>query len=323
MMHSPTVGLDMSLRSFVAAIWFDPRRAAKATFDNTPTGFRKLTRWLKSHGLGAVRVGLESTSTYADAAVQWLYRAGYSVFLLNPERTAYYARCLGQRNKTDPADAVTIAAYVAQHECTPWQPPPPEQKTLRELTRTRHQLTAVALQVSNQLRTATGAARAPLTAVLREVRQQIAELVRQIRVHLRQHPRLAESVRHLRTVKGIGLVTAATIVAELPPITAQTDPRTICGWAGLTPRRWQSGQTEGRSRISRKGNAYLRHALYMPALVAKRFNPLFVAFAARLKAAGKTNGAILGAISHKLLRIAVGLLRSNCDFDPNWHYEKN
>jgi transposase len=61
----------------------------------------------------------------------------------------------------------------------------------------------------------------------------------------------------------------------------------------------------------------------MPALVAKRFNPLFAAFAARLKATGKSIGAILGAISHKMLRIAVGLLRSNSDFDPIWHFEKN
>lgn len=322
-MHSPTVGLDMSLRSFVAAVWFDTHRVAKATFDNAPSGFRKLVRWLKSHGLGSARIGVESTSTYADAVIEWLYRAGYCVFLLNPERTAYYARCVGQRNKTDPADAVTIAAYVAHHECTPWQPPSPEQKTLRELTRTRHQLNALALQVRNQLRTATGAARAPLEAVLREVREQIKALAQQVSAHLRQSPHLDENVRHLLTIKGIGLITAATIVAELPPITAQTDPRAICGWAGLTPRRWQSGQTEWRSRLSRKGNAYLRNALYMPALVARRFNPLFADFAERLKGAGKSNGAVLGAISHKMLRIAVGLLRSNCDFDPNWHYEKN
>lgn len=322
-MHSPTIGLDMSMRSFLAAIWFDPQRAAKAAFDNTSTGFQKLDRWLKSHGIGHVRVGVESTSIYADAVIEWLYQAGYQVYLLNPERTAYYGRSLGQRNKTDPADAVTIAAYVARHECTPWQPPPPEQKALRELTRTRHQLSELAVQLSNQLRTAQGLARAPLEAVLREVRAQIAALMEHIRAHLQLHPRLAASVRHLRTIKGFGLITAATIVAELPPITPQTDPRSICGWAGLTPRRWQSGLTEWRSRLSRKGNAYLRDALYMPALVAKRFNPLFAAFAARLKANGKTNAAILGAISHKMLRIAVGLLRSDSDFDPNWHYEKN
>ena len=313
----------MAKLNFAAALRFDSHRVLKASFPNTTTGFRQLRRWLQSHCAGLVRVGVESTSTYADGVLEHLHEHGYCVCLLNPERTAFYARSLGQRNKTDPADAVTIAAYVANHECTPWQPPPPEQKTLRELTRTRHQLSALATSLGNQLKTATGAGRAALEAVLQAVRKQIAELMRQIRAHLRQCPGLAASVAHLLTVKGIGLITAAIIVAEVPPITAKTDPRTICGWAGLTPRRWQSGQTEWRSRLSRKGNVYLRQALYMPALVAKRFNPTLAAFAATLKARGKTNGAILGALSHKMLRIAVGLLRSNCDFDPNWSPKKN
>lgn len=323
-MNTPTLGLDIALRSFAAAVWFGPKRCLRQEFENTPTGFRRLERWLKSHGLGtSLRVGVEATSTYADAVVEWLHRLGYTVYLLNPERTACYARCLGQRNKTDPADALTIAMYVANHECTPWQPPAPEQKTLRSLTRTRHQLTATATELSNQLKTATGPGRQALSAVLREVRSQLAALLRAVRQHLCQYPLLAEQVRCLRTMKGVGLITAAVVMAELPPITTQSDPRTICGWAGLTPRRWQSGQTEGRTRLSRKGNAYLRHALYMPALVAKRWNPLFKQFAEKLAARGKTKPAILGAISHKMLRIIVGMLRSNTNFDPTWSYQKN
>jgi transposase len=56
----------------------------------------------------------------------------------------------------------------------------------------------------------------------------------------------------------------------------------------------------------------------MPALVAKRHNPLIQAFAQRLAQNGETTTAILGAISHKMLRILVGMLRSNSDFSPNW-----
>lgn len=125
------------------------------------------------------------------------------------------------------------------------------------------------------------------------------------------------------TIKGVGLITAATAIAELPPITAESDPRTIAAWAGLTPRRWQSGPREWTTRLCRKGNVYLRQALYMPALVAKRYNPLFRDYAIKLAARGKTSGAILGALSHKMLRIIVGLLRSSSDFDPNWSPQKS
>ena len=140
---------------------------------------------------------------------------------------------------------------------------------------------------------------------------------------LRDFPDLGQQVQRLTTCKGIGLVTAAVLIAELPPITVQTDARAIAGWVGLTPRRWQSGNWEGRTLLSRRGDAYVRDALYMPALVAKRYNPLIRTFALRLATNGKTTNAILGAISHKLLRILVGMLRSNANFDPNWAYQKN
>jgi transposase len=152
--------------------------------------------------------------------------------------------------------------------------------------------------------------------------KELVQLGRRIAAHLRAFPALGDKVRRLMTVKGVGLVTAATAIAELPAITADTDTRAICSWVGLTPRRRQSGRTELPTRLSRHGNAYLRDALFMPALVAKRWNPLLRDFAQRLSDRGKSPNAILGAVSHKLLRILVGLLRSNRDFDPHWSTEK-
>jgi transposase len=154
------------------------------------------------------------------------------------------------------------------------------------------------------------------------VRQQLLAVSRDLARHLQDHPVLSEQVKRLMTIKGLGLVTAATLVTELPPITEKTDPRSVCAWAGLVPRRRQTGRTESRSFISRKGNAHVRQALYMPALVAKRFNQTRHSFAERLATRGKSNPAILGAIAHKLLRIAVGLLRSKTNFDPHWSFSK-
>lgn len=322
-MHPPQLGIDIAQRRFAAALWFDSRRCVQAQFDNTPAGFRRLRRWLHQHFSGHVRAAVEATSTYAEALLHFLHGAGHEVYLLNPEQVACFARSLGQRNKTDPADAVTIARFIATREATPWTPPPPAQLTLRSLTRTRQQLLECSLQLRNQLRTADAIARPHLQAVLRRLTAQLAQIMRELRAHLRTHPLWAEQVRRLCTCRGVGFLTACITLAELPPITAQSDPRALSAWSGLTPRRWQSGAHEGRTRLSRKGNNYLRHALYMPALVAKRYNPLLRSFADRLKAAGKTHGAILGALSHKLLRILIGLLRHQTDFDPNWSPTKN
>jgi transposase len=322
-MNAPTLGIDIAQRSLTAALWFDSHRCSKADFENHSGGFRKLRTWLKRHGVSSLTVGLESTNTYGEALAQWLYAEGHRVYLLNPERTAHYARCLGQRNKTDPADATTIAAFVARHSGTPWQPPSPPQKTLRSLTRTRQQLVECGKQLRNQLKTADSLVACHLQAVLQSVNEQLAAIAQEIAQHLRAHAELGEQVRRLMTVKGIGLITAAITIAELPPVTAKTDPRAISAWAGLTPRRWQSGKTEWPAHLSRKGNVYLRQALFMPALVAKKHNPLLRDFARKLTANGKRPGAIVGAVAHKLLRILVGLLRSKTDFDPQWSFKKN
>lgn len=129
-MNTPTLGIDMAKLSFAAALRFGPQRFIQAKFDNHTGGFRQLRTWLKAHGVGLLRIAVESTSTYAEALVEWLHAQGHTVFLLNPERVAHYARACGRRNKTDPADATLIAEFIAHHEATPWQPPPPEQKDL-------------------------------------------------------------------------------------------------------------------------------------------------------------------------------------------------
>lgn len=312
----PVLGIDICLRSFVAVLWFGPDRSLRREFKNHAGGFRALCTWLRQHFAAPVRVGVECTNVYADALAEWMHAAGHEVYLLNAERVAAFARGQGQRNKTDPADALTVARFTAQYEGTPWTPPTPQQKSLRSLTRARAQLVELRNMLSAQRQTASGPGGEHLAQALAALGQQIKAIEREIAQFVKSEPTLRQAVARLMTIKGVALTTAAVVLSELPQITPATDSRTICGWAGLTPCRHQSGQTERRSRISRRGNAYLRHALYMPALVAKRWNPLFKSFAQRLAERGKTTPAILGAVAHKLLRIIVGMLRSDTDFNP-------
>jgi transposase len=215
-MHTqpPTLGIDISQRTFDVALWFEQKVCAQAHFDNQAAGFRKLGAWLKRHGFSSLRVGLESTNVYGEALAEWLYAAGHEVHLLNPERTAHYARSLGQRNKTDPADAVTIARFMAQHQGTPWQPPPPEQRQLRSLTRTRAQLVLARKQLASQLRTADATAQPHLQKVLAAITAQLAAIARQVAQHLRTFAPLGERARRLTTLKGVGVVTAAVVLAS-------------------------------------------------------------------------------------------------------------
>lgn len=317
MNQPPVLGIDLAQRSFVAVLRYDSSRRFQAEFFNSAAGFRKLEVWLRQHLAIALRVGLESTNTYAEALAEFLHTKGHQVFLLNPEQTAAFARSQGLRNKTDPVDAASIAAFIAQYEGSPWRPTSPQHKQLRDLTRARAQLLEHSKQLKNQAATVAAIAAKHLQAAIRALERQLLAILREIRALLRAHPELGRAVAHLESVKGVGFITAAITVAELPPIQKDTDPRALCAWVGLTPHRHQSGRREWTC-LSRRGNAHLRNALFMPALVAKRFNPLLRDFAQRLLARGKSQGAVLGAVSHKLLRILIGLLRHDSDFDPSF-----
>src|SRR5688572_17858763 len=163
-MNSLTLGIDIAKLTFSVALRFEAGRSLKADFANTSAGFRKLRIFLQRHGAGKVRAALESTSTYGEDLAQFLHDAGHTVFVVNPERIAHYARCRGQRNKTDPADSVTIAEYIANLKATPWTPPTAEQQTVRSLTRSRQQLVDQCTQLRAQISTAHPAGRAHLQA---------------------------------------------------------------------------------------------------------------------------------------------------------------
>ncbi len=88
---------------------------------------------------------------------------------------------------------------------------------------------------------------------------------------------------------------------------------------GLTPRQHLSGSSvRGRARLSKAGNARLRKALFMPAMVAIRFNPVINVFAARLRAAGKSKMLIIGAVMRKLVHLVFGVLKSGQPFTANF-----
>ncbi|MFN3429804.1 MAG: IS110 family transposase, partial [Candidatus Sericytochromatia bacterium] len=159
--------------------------------------------------------------------------------------------------------------------------------------------------------------------VLSSLNRLIEDLSQHIRAVWKQIDRLVASKPKLRwqsellvSIPGIGKKTAAVILAEVQDISRFKDVRQLVAYAGLCPKERQSGTSvRGKTQLSKTGNARLRRALYMPALVAKRWNPLLNATAERLAAAGKTKMAVIGALMRKLLHLAYGVLKNNRPFE--------
>lgn len=312
------VGIDVAKDTLVIAL-VGPRTPRRLTVNNTPSGHQRLLTWLTKQHVTIGRVCLEATGIYGDEVAQTLHDAGYPVSVVNPARIAAYAQSQLQRNKTDAVDAVLIATFAQREQPEPWVPLDPAIRELRALLRHREALIAqrVAEQQRRQLGHHPAAVTTALDAHLAFLDEQIATMDQHIRDHLDQHPDLRRDHALLTSIPGIGAHTAACILAETGGLQRYPDGAALTAYAGLTPRQYRSGTSVHRqTRLSKVGNAWLRRALYMPAIVARQHNPVLHAFANRLAERGLAPKAVIGAVMRKLLILAFGVVKSGKPFDP-------
>jgi len=153
------------------------------------------------------------------------------------------------------------------------------------------------------------------TAQLRQIERQIVAVEREILDRIKADPDLARRFEILLSIPGVSTITAFTILIEMPEL-GTLDQRQAASLAGLAPITRQSGKWNGRASI-RGGRANLRQALYMPALVAMRFNQDLKTKYQHLVAAGKPAKVAITAIMRKLLILANALVRDDREWIPN------
>jgi transposase len=268
---------------------------------------------------------LEATGSYGDDLAQFLYDTGVTVSVVNPARIKAYADSRLSRNKTDAGDAALIADFCRSQQPDGWTPPPPEQRELQALVRHWQNLTQMKQQEVNRRQAGIPSQTVlqTLDAHIAFLDQQLTELQRQIHDHIDRYPHLRQQRDLLTSIPGIGDITAFKLLAEIRDIHAFTSAPQLAAFAGLTPRQHTSGSSvRGKTRLSKRGNPHLRTALYFPAIVAQRHNPILRAFAQRLLAAGKSKLAVIAAVMRKLLHLVYGILTSGQPFDPDFLTKK-
>lgn len=327
MSHTPRpapaawVGIDVSQHTLDACLLpADGGKPRFGAFANDPPGHAALLAW--ADGLDpAAGFCLESTGAYGTALATALAEAGRHASVVNPARVKYAGLMRGQGNKTDKADARLIAEYARRERPPAWRPAPADTRELQALVRRRDDLRELAAREKGRL-AAPGLSRAARQSVARTVRfleKEADRLQRQADDLIAASAALRADRDLLRSIPGIGAVTAQAILAELPETGRFASAQQAAAYAGLAPREYRSGSSvRKRTRLSKAGNARLRKALYLPALTAIRFNPLLKALFERLVAAGKARMAAVGACMRKLLMIAYGVLKSRAPFDPAW-----
>jgi transposase len=314
-------GIDVSKDVLDVAVRRDGVRLATARFDNNAPGHRTLVRWLTKHGRPA-RVVLESTGTYSlDLAVTLHGARGVTVMVANPRAIKQFTGALMQRSKTDLTAAAALREYAIRMPFVSWQPPAAEVLALRAIARRIAALVVERTRERNRLH-ALQATTHQLAIVVNDVEVNIRHLDHRVELLtveavalVAAHPDLRRAFEQLTSVPGIA---AHSAVQLLPELLVLPDDMTVRQWvahAGLDPRAHQSGTSVDKpARISKVGNAHIRRALFMPALVAVRHNAHIKAFFDKLVARGKKPIQAYVAVMRKLLHAIHGMLATNTAF---------
>jgi len=315
------LGIDIAKDKFDIALYKGKKLIATGQFNNTPVGFKKLSKWLKKKEAGPVWACMEATGRYGDELASYLYRSEHRVSIINPARIKKYAASQLRRNKTDKQDAQLIADFCRTQEPCLWTPPAPEKRELQEMVRRLSVLIKEQTRETNRLKSGirSQVVKTSIEANLDFLGSQINQLKVLIQSHIDQHPKLKHSHKLLTSIKGIGNKTAAIILGELPDISNFDNVGQVVAYAGLSPQQHESGSSvHKRSKLTKTGNQNVKTSLFLPAMVAIRFNPPVKALAERLEDRGKEKMVIIGAAMRKLLQLAYGVLKSGVPFDPNY-----
>jgi transposase len=311
---SQWVGIDVSKASL--DVFVQPKGAAWQ-LANTSVQIDALGEQLTA--LAPERIVLEASGGYEALVVAVLASRQLPVVVVNPRQVRDFARAMGQLAKTDRIDAQVLARFGEAIRPEVRAMPDATTRTVRALVSRRRQLQEMLVAEQNRLiSAAVQDAPEPLREQLGEhidwLRRQVSDVDDEVRREVQASSVWRERENLLRTIPGIGPVTAAILLSQLPEL-GQLDRKALAKLVGVAPLNRDSGTLHGARRVW-GGRAGVRAVLYMAALVATRHNPLIRAFYERLKAAGKPKKVALVACMHKLLLLCNSILRSNSAWRP-------
>ena len=308
-MTDHSIGVDIS-KSHLDVFRLEDGAARR--FENSAAGFRALARWLGKAPVA--RIVFEPTGPYHKAFEAALGET-FPLVKVNPLQARRFAEAHGTRAKTDVVDARMLARMGAAFDLEPQAPCSKETLVLKELHVARAGLIKDRTRLRNRAQTQDVAILKRQTkARLAQVERQIAELDAEIAALIEAHQTTARNRDILCSMPGIGTVTAAAVLTLMPEIGA-LDRKQVASLTGLAPSTRQSGQWQGKAFIG-GGRKPLRDALYMPALVAMRFNPDLKARYEHLRAAGKPAKVAIVAVMRKLIEMANALVKADRKWTP-------
>lgn len=300
----------------VSKLWLDVNLRPDGTafrVGNHDAGLAELVAKLKE--VSAELVVMEATGKYERPAAEALSRAGIKVAVVKPEQVRGFARAANVLVKTDAIDARVIALFAETMKPEPSDLPSEGQKLLGEMLDRRRELVGMAAAEKKRLQHVQAPAlRRRIQAHVKWLEGEVEALDKQIGDRIEQDAVWKHKEALLRSVHGVGPVSARTLIAAVPEL-GQIGDRQAARLVGVAPVNRDSGTKHGKRTIS-GGRAPVRAVLYMAALSARRSNPQLRAFYERLVAAGKPKKVALVAVMRKLVMLLNAILRRGYAWQP-------
>jgi transposase len=299
------VGLDVAKSSLQLDL-----AGTAHTLTNDAKGHAQLLKLLSAQP--GAHVICEATGGYEKPVVRVLHGAQSPVSIVEAGRVRHFAKAKGLRAKTDPIDAAVLSEYGRTFKPPVTPAPTAQQSCLAELATRRRQLLDHRIAETNRAehyieRVCVRQSR----QLVKLLEQQIAACDTEITALIAADDALKTKAQRLEAIPGVGQVTAATVLAELPELGRISD-EAAAALVGVAPYNRDSGNQSGVRSIA-GGRKPLRCALYMAALSAVKHDAILKAFYTRLRAAGKKPKVALVAAMRKLV-ILMNRLLKNPDF---------
>ncbi len=327
-----SVALDVSkdqLDVCMAVIDTTQRVKVKATrkFANTPSGFKELESWVKKHADPAIPLvfTMEATGVYYEQVAWYLFNEQRSVSVVLPNKARQYAKSLGLKSKNDKIDSIGLARMGAEQNLPLWQPMSKLFYQLRALTRELESLNQTKTALTSQLHALSHtqfkskSTQKRLQAMMKLVEKQIESIQQEVAQLIESDPELKRKLAHITQIKGVGLMSAVTVIAETNGFTLFENSKQLVSYAGYDVVENQSGKRVGKTSISKKGNYRIRRILHMPAFNVVRYEGgLFKTFFDRLINNGKKKMQAYVAIQKKLLVLMYTLWKNDAPYEPGY-----
>ena len=300
------VGIDVSKLQLDVSVGQDGEYWTAA---NDEKGIRRIVERMRS--ISPTLIVVESTGGLEFSLVAMLYDAGLPIALVHPGRVREFAKSIGLLAKTDKLDARVLARYAKAARPAPTELPSEAEQQLSALMTRRRQVINMLTAEKNRLLSTRPSLRERVQEHIRWLKGELAALDRDIDDFIQQTPALKDKQDLMADVPGIGPVTCATLISDLPEL-GQLNRKQIAALVGVAPFNSDSGPRRRKRRI-KGGRGNVRKALYMATISAIRCNPRIRAFYANLLANGKVKKVAIVACMRKLLTILNAMIR---DMEP-------